>query len=179
MRITWSVLAAMGLAAVCAAADDKGTVVNFDGIQSTTPAEWKEEKPSSQMRFKQFRLTKVKDDKDDAELVIFKGIGGSAKDNIKRWKDQFVAPEGKNLDDLAKVTEMKVSGASVTLLDVQGTFLFKARPQDTKTENRPDYRMLAAHFQGKSDVYHIKLVGPAKTIEHYKKGFEDWLKAFK
>jgi hypothetical protein len=39
--------------------------------------------------------------------------------------------------------------------------------------------MLALHFEGPRDVYHIKLTGPAKTVEAYKKGFEGWLKNFK
>ena len=42
-----------------------------------------------------------------------------------------------------------------------------------------DYRMLAVHFEGKKEVYHIKLTGPAKTIDMYKKGFDEWVKAFK
>ena len=74
-----------------------------------------------------------------------------------------------------------IGGHPATYLDVHGTFLYKARPFDpaAKVEERPDYRMLAIHFEGPKDVYHIRLTGPAKTVEHYKKGFEDWIKAFK
>jgi hypothetical protein len=39
--------------------------------------------------------------------------------------------------------------------------------------------MLAVHFDAPENIYHIKLVGPARTVEMYKKGFDDWLKAFK
>src|SRR5579862_1403737 len=67
---------------------DKGTVVTLDGLSSRTPAEWKEQEPDNKMRFAQFSLPKAKDDKSDAELVIFKGLGGTAKDNIERWKAQ-------------------------------------------------------------------------------------------
>jgi hypothetical protein len=165
-----------------ARAEEKaGAVVDFDGLKSATPAAWKEESPASKMRYKQFRLPKVDDDKADGELLIFRGLGGSAKENVQRWKEQFVPPEGKKIDDVAKVTELKISGAAATYLDVAGAYLFKARPFDAneKAEKRPDYRMLAVHFEGPKNIYHIKLVGPAKTIEHYKKGFDDWLKAFK
>jgi len=163
-----------------AAAEEKGAVVEFDSLKSKTPTTWKEETPGKG-RYKQFRLPKVGDDKADAELIIFRGIGGSAKANIERWKAQFVAPEGKKIDDVARVTELKISGAAATYLDVGGTYLFKARPFDPneKGERRPDYRMLAVHFDGPKDVYHVKLVGPAKTVEHYKKGFHEWLQAFK
>jgi hypothetical protein len=173
---------ALALGVSAAQADDrKGSVVELDGLRSQAPESWKEEEPANRMRYMQFRLPKVEGDKADAELVIFKGFGGSAKDNVKRWKDQFRPPEGKKIDDVAKVMEMKVAGAELTYLDVSGTYLFKARPvdPDSKAEPRPGYRMLAVHFEGPKTIYHIKLVGPAKTVEHYKAGFDQWLKAFK
>jgi hypothetical protein len=160
---------------------EKGTVVTLDGMKSRTPADWKEERPSNRMRFAQFRLPKKGEDKDDAQLVIFKGLGGEAKANVKRWKEQFLPPEGKTIDEVAKVEEIKIGGHPATYVDVQGTYLFKAAPFDpnAKAEKKPNYRMLAIHFEGPSDIYHIKLTGPAKTIEAYKKGFDDWLKNFK
>jgi hypothetical protein len=180
----WSLVLPLGIALLVwrANADDaKGVVVQFDSLKSTTPATWKAEEPTNKFRYKQFRLPKVGDDKADTELVIFRGFGGSAKENVQRWKGQFLPPEGKKIDDVAKVTELKISGAAATYLDVSGTYLYKTRPADPneKAEKRPDYRMLAVHFQGPETVYHIRLVGPAKTVEQYKKGFDDWLKAFK
>jgi hypothetical protein len=159
----------------------KGTVVELDGLRSTAPAEWKEEEPSNRMRYGQFRLPKKGDDKYDAELIIFKGFGGSAKANVDRWKAQFTPPEGKTIDDVAKVEEIKIGGHPATLLDVQGTYLKKTRPFDPndKGEKRPDYRMLAIHFEGPRNNYHILLVGPAKTVEAYKKGYDEWIKGFK
>jgi len=190
LRIPWFLailLGILGCASVTTpspAADDKkdkGTVVTLDNLSSRAPAEWKEEEPANKMRFAQFSLPKVKDDKADAELVIFKGLGGTAKENIERWKAQFLPPKDKKLDDVAKVDDIKIADKPATYLDVQGTFLYKARPFDpnAKVEERPDYRLLAIHFEGPKDVYHIKLTGPAKTVEHYKKGFDDWIKAFK
>jgi hypothetical protein len=129
------------------------------------------------MRLTQFVLPKVEGDKDDAELVIFKGIGGTAEDNIKRWKEQMVPPDGKTLDDIAKVEKMKAGPVDVAYLDIAGTFLYKPNQFAPAVEKRPDYRMLGVVFEGKK-VYHIKLTGPAKTVAHYKPGFDEWLKAF-
>jgi hypothetical protein len=184
LRAPWFVAAALAVAAAgLAAADDKdkGTVVTLDGLSSRTPAEWKKEEPVGSLRFMQFSLPKAKDDKKDAELVIFKGISGAAKDNVERWKKQFQPPKDKKIDDVAKVEEFKVGDVKVTYLDVEGTYLFKFPPNDpnAKVEERPDYRMLAVQFDTPKDVYHIKLTGPAKTVEQYKKGFDDWIKAFK
>jgi hypothetical protein len=161
-------------------ADDKGTVVDFDGLKSRAPAEWKEES-AGQFRYMQFKVPKAKDDAKDAELLIFKGFGGSNKDNIARWQAQFSPPEGKKLDDVSKVTEFNVGDAKVTYLDIQGTYKTRNPPNDPKAkeEKFPGYRMLAVIFEGPKTVYHVKLVGPAATVEANQKGFEEWVKGFK
>jgi hypothetical protein len=181
-----TVLALVGLACGPAAsenkADDaKGTEVDLDGLKATTPAEWKKETPPESFvpRWMQFRIPKAKDDKYDAELVIFKGLGGSADDNIARWKKQFIAPKGKSIDDVAKVTDVDIGGRKGKYLDVSGTFLYRDPANPRKEEEREDYRMLAIHYEGKDNTYHFRFYGPAKTVEEAKKGFDEWLKAFK
>jgi len=168
-----------------AAADEKkGTLVTIDGLQSRAPAEWEEQNPTNKMRFKQFRLPATKKGEDAAELVIFffgTGAGGSAEDNISRWKAQFEAARGKKIDDVAKTEKFKVGDVDVTYLDVSGTYLSRFPPFDpnAKTVRKPNYRLLGAVFESKEGPYFIKLTGPADVVEHYKKGFDDWLKAFK
>ena len=179
--LAWGVFAWPARAADSDKKDEgKGTEVDLGGLHSRAPASWKEEEPANRMRYVQFRLPKVKDDPRDAEVVIF-NLGGSAKDNVARWKTQFVPPEGKTLDDVAKVTEMKVGGADVTYLDIHGTYKFKERPFDpqAKEEKLPDYRMLGVIFETPNKQYQIRVVGPAATVEHYKDGFDEWLKGFK
>ncbi len=170
-------LAAAGLRA----ADNKGSVVDLDGLKSAAPSSWKEESPSNRMRLAQFRLPKADGDPNDAELVVFRNAGGSVRDNITRWKGQFTPPDGKTIDEVSKVEEIKIGGRDATKLDIHGTYLLKRRPfdPDDKGEKQPGYRMLAVQFDGPSNVYHIRLVGPAKTVEHYKPGFDEWLKNFK
>jgi hypothetical protein len=159
----------------------KGVVVDLDGLKSTTPGDWKEEAPSNRMRLTQFRLPKKGDDKEDAELVIFKGNGGGSKANVERWKKQFVAPKDKNSEDVAKVTEIKLGGRPAVSVDIQGNYLFNPAPFNprSKPEEKPNYRMLAIYYDGEKDPYQIKLTGPAKTVEAYKKGFDEWIKNFK
>ena len=159
----------------------KGVVVSLDGAKSTTPGDWKEEAPANQMRFMQFRLAKKGDDKEDAELVIFQKLGGGSKPNVERWKGMFVPPEGKKIDDVAEVKEIKIGDRPATYLDVRGTYKFKSQPfnPNSKEEKKPNYRMLAIYFDGPKEPYQIKLTGPAKTVEAYKKGFDEWVKNFK
>jgi hypothetical protein len=184
MVLAFVALACSPSASESAAADgdkDKGAVVDLDGIKSQAPAEWKEEAPANRMRFMQFRLPKKGDDKEDAELIIFKGLGGGSKANIDRWKGQFVPPEGKKIDDVAEVKEIKIGDRPASYLDIQGTYLFNPQPFNprSKPERKPNYRMLAIYFDGPKDPYQIKLTGPAKTVEAYKAGFDEWMKNFK
>jgi hypothetical protein len=181
MKRTWGVaLLGLSLLAGAVRSDDKGTVVEIDGMKSTTPAEWKKETPSSNLRYAQFKLPKVKNDKDDAELVIFKGIPDTVKGNTERWQKDFLPPKGKKVEEISKVSEVKLGGKDATYVDVQGTYLYKSRPRDPneKATERPDYRLLGVIYEG-DNKYQIRLIGPAATVEHYKKGFDEWIKNFK
>jgi hypothetical protein len=167
----------MLLGAGDAGAGDKGTVVTLSSLKSTTPANWKSQEPANKFRAYQFKV-------DDAELVIFyfgEGSGGSPADNIKRWNDMFVPPEGKTIDDVSKVEKLKVGPAELTYLDVHGTYLSKNPPFDpkAKVERKANYRRLGVYFACEGGPYFIHLTGPAKTVEQNKKAFDEWLKNFK
>jgi hypothetical protein len=182
-RILCLVAAVLAAAGSRSAGDDKGTVVTLDGLKSRTPAEWKMQVPSNKFRAYQFQVPRAKGDKKDAELIIFffDGSGGSAKENVKRWKDQFRAPEGKKIDDVSKLEEFKVGDVEITYLDTSGTYLYKFPPfaPNAKITPLPDYRGLNVYFGSKNGPYFIRMTGPAKTVNQNKKGFDDWIKAFK
>ncbi|MEY4190762.1 MAG: hypothetical protein RIR17_1498 [Planctomycetota bacterium] len=183
IRIFPKALATMLASAVFAfsvAAQEKTGGITIDGKKSPIPAEWKEEAPTNRMRYAQFVLPKVAGDTRDAEIVIFKGLGGSAQANIDRWKDQFKGPDGGKIGNNAKVTEIKVAGKPALYLDMKGSYLFKSAPFDpnAKAELLENYRMLATHVDAES-IYHIRLTGPDKTVQKYREGFEKWLANFK
>jgi hypothetical protein len=167
----------------CNGGDGKGTVVDLGGLKSTTPAEWKKEKPASSLRLLQFSVPHADGDMSDAELVVFyfgKGGGGGMEENIKRWKQKFVAPKGKTIDDVTKIDKFKVSDREVVLVDIRGTYLFQAPSKgDAKKEQRPDHRMLAVILDTAEGAHFITLIGPARTMERHEKAFVDWIKNFK
>lgn len=192
MRRSWWLVSTLGLLAWAMAparADDskKGTVVTLGALKSTAPADWKAESiPEQSQKFRkyQFRIPKVQGDAHDAELIVYffgQGGGGSVEDNIRRWKGMFLPPEGKTIDDVAKVTKMKVGDVDVTYFDVQGTYKHKDRPFDpnAKEERRPDYRMVSVIFASKDGPFFLRFIGPAKMIGQHKKGFDEWLQAFR
>jgi hypothetical protein len=186
-RIFW--LGLLGLATVMGwqqvqAGGQKGTVVELGGLRSTTPGDWKVETPSNKFRAYQFTVPKAQGDTRDAEVVIFffgQGSGGSADENIKRWKKMFLPPEGKSIEEVSKVETLKVGKVPLTYLDVRGTYVFKNPPFDpnAKEERHPNHRMLSVFFDNENGPYFIRLTGPAKTVEQQKKNFDEWLKNFK
>jgi hypothetical protein len=158
-----------------------GTVVELDGLQSRTPADWKEVPTNQQFRYKVFRLPGEKPDL-EAELVIFyfgEGGGGGVDENIKRWKNMFQPPEGKTIDEVTKVTEFRVGEVPVVYVDIRGTYLFRPFPAAPKAEPRKDHRMISVIFRSPKGPYFIRLVGPEVTVTKHQKGFDEWLKGFK
>ncbi len=167
-----------------AVAQEKGVVVKLDNLQSQAPAEWKSEKPQFNTRLHQFRLPKADGDKEDAEITVSyfgQGQGGGLAENLTRWKGQFTPPQGKAIDDVAKVEKMKLGDVEVTQLDISGTYKSRNPPfaANAKEELKPDWRMQAIYIPAKNGPYFIRLIGPAKSVEKHKKSFDEWVKAFK
>lgn len=189
LRALWVALLATGLVATAWQAGDTRAQdkkedkkeIELDGMKSFVPGSWKSEKPDNRLRYLQFKLPKAKDDKEDAVLIVSKGIGGSPEANIKRWKEQMIPPEGKTLDDICKVTDVKIGDVKAPFLDASGTYKDNPQPFNpaSKTVNRAGYRLLAIHYEGKDDVYQFKLYGPADTVAAHKEGFESWIKGYK
>jgi hypothetical protein len=133
----------------------------------------------------QFSIPKVEGDKEDAELVVFffgKGGGGEIEDNIKRWKTQFIAPEGKTIDEVSKVEKYKLGkAADVVCLDISGTFKYKNPPfsPTAKEERKENFRRFNAIMDTDEGAFFITFTGPAKTMAKNKDAFDGWIKAFK
>jgi hypothetical protein len=172
------VAAATAVLACGLRAEDKGVPVEWGGLKSTTPAGWKEEKPSNEFRKAQFKLAKAAGDPEDAELALFASPGGGGVDaNLERQVKKFELAK----DAKPAVSKIKVGKEEATYQDISGTLLKKFPPFDpnakvTKVEN---YRQIYVIFDGKDAVYSLTLLGPAKTVEKHKKEFDEWLKNFK
>jgi hypothetical protein len=162
-----------------------GEVVELGALKSKTPANWKRQNPSNKLRMAQFVVPKVAGDKEDAELVVFffgKGGGGSNDDNIKRWKGQFLPPDGKTMDEATKVEKFKVgTAADVVYVDMHGTYKYKFPPFDpnAKEQRKESFRRIGVIFDSDDGPFFITLTGPAQTIEKSKGAFDEWIKNFK
>jgi hypothetical protein len=162
-----------------------GETIEFAGLTSKAPSNWKRQNPSNKLRLYQMLIPKVEGDKDDAEFVVFffgKDGGGGTEDNIKRWKTQFIAPEGKTLDEVSKLDKYKVgTAANVVCLDISGTFKYKNPPfsPTAKEERKENFRRFNVIFDTDQGAYFITLTGPTKTMAKNKEAFDGWIKAFK
>jgi len=169
--------------AATATAADKGTPVEWAGMKSTTPADWKEVPPSNAMRKAQLAAPKAEGDKEDAEVVVFefKG-GGGVEANLKRQVATFQPNAGKDKVE-EKQEKITVGGNEGVFQEVGGTLLKKAGgPFDPNAKVTPvaGYKQLYVVFETKDGITASAwLRGPEKTVEKHRKGFEQWVKNFK
>ncbi|MFO0850232.1 MAG: hypothetical protein U0871_16995 [Gemmataceae bacterium] len=150
--------------------------VEIAGLKATPPEGWKVKPlPGGSMRLMQFTVPKAAGDAVDAEVAVFAlSASGTAEQNLKRQLDKF-------LDDNRKEVRAttKFGAIDATYQDVTGTFKKKPFQAAEKFTPVPDYRQLYVLFEKDGKQYYLWLLGPAKTVDKHKKGFEDWLKSFK
>jgi hypothetical protein len=163
-----------------ATAEDSGTIVKVGSLSATTPADWKKEKPANLLRSFQFKLPGEKDHA-DAEVAVFPESHPNPDKSFPKWKGQFVPPEGKTVEDISKTSTWDLKGATVTVLDVTGTWKYKERPQDPASKEMllDDYRVVWVIVAQKEEATHIRLSGPAVSVEKQFKAFEGWVKSLK
>lgn len=159
---------------------DKDAVIKVGNLKAPPPAEWKKEKPANLLRSYQFRLPEV-NDLPGAEVAVFPESHPNPEKSFPRWKGQFIPPEGKTVDDISKTTKWDLKGATVTVLDLTGTWKYKERPQDPASKEMllEGYRVIWVIVAEKEEATHIRLSGPATSVAKYAKGFEDWVKSLK
>jgi len=177
----WFLLAFLVAMPVLSAADPKPEAIKFGKLSSTVPAEWKTEKTSNRLRSHQFKLVSPMKDFADGEVIVMPDSNPDPAKSFPRWKESFVPPDGKTVEDISKVNKFEVGGATVHVLDVTGTWKFKERPFDPKSkeEVRPDYRVVWAIVVAGDDATHLRIAGPMSVVEKFYPAFEKWLKSIK
>lgn len=138
-------------------------------------ASWKKPaKRRSRIIEREFTVPAAKGDKASGRLTMMQS-GGSLKQNVERWFGQFKQPDGRATKDVAKVSEKKINGQDVTIVDITGTFkesMGGGPFAPGKTVMREDYRMLGGIVQTKvARQYFFKLYGPKKTITEAEPAF--------
>lgn len=149
-------------------------------LKFKAPEGWVIEKPSSSMRVAQYTLPKVEGDNADASLVLYffgSSQGGSVSDNVDRWVNQIVQPDGSSSKDKAKIETLTVNGMKVTTVDVSGTYTAEMSPGSETRHNESNRRLRAAVIESPKGNYFVKLIGPAKTVGHWDQSFAEYVKS--
>jgi len=168
------------LTAVPAAAQAPGEDVRaFDlaggSLSLEAPTGWKRVQPRSGIVETEFAIPPEAGDEQAGRMTVM-GAGGGVQANVDRWYGQFTQPDGSATKDKASTKALKISGCTVTIVDVAGTY--KDSPGGPfaggRTVDRPGYRMLAAIVEPEAKdkgSYFLKFYGPAKTVEKHADGF--------
>jgi hypothetical protein len=136
----------------------------------TAPGDWKKIEPAVTMIEAEFSIEPLEGESKSSRLTVM-GAGGSIEANIDRWLGQVVQPDGKPSRDKASITKKEVSGYTIHLLDVSGTYMDQRGPEAPKVELK-GHRLLAVIIEtGSVGNYFVKLYGPEKTIAKHKDAF--------
>lgn len=161
-------------------------VLNLGGVTATIPGEWSSQPPIGQFRVAQYGLPKAGADTGNALLLVFhfgKGGGGSVEDNVKRWVGMMQQPDGVDVRKVSKRATLERPKLRITTVEVPGTYLDKPFPFSPDITERPNYRMLAAIIETTDEAgegpFYLRIVGPTKTIEAAKPGWEKLIASLK
>lgn len=139
----------------------------------TVESLWREVPVTSRMRQFQFRVPRVENDPEDAEMIVFyfgPDQGGTVEDNIRRWVRQFKAPEEMGGQVKPEVIQKTVHGLDVTVVWIQGIY-FGGMGMEIEAP-KPDYAFLCVIAQGPQGPVFFKLIGPRKTVEQARPPFD-------
>ncbi len=148
-----------------------GETVDVGAIAFVPPAQWKFERPSSQMRRAQLKAPGADG---DAELVVYffgGGGAGSAQDNIDRWVGQFRNKDGSPIADV-KPTEQKVGDFKVTRVEVAGQYSGGMDPRGQQQPGKSNQRLIATIVETPTGPYYFKFVGPNASVAENREAFD-------
>lgn len=150
--------------------------IDLGGLTIDVPASWKRLRPTSSMRRAELELPPVEGDQKPGNLAVFvfpEGAG-TVQANVQRWQQQFRGDDGQT----PEVESAKVQGQNVevTRVEVAGTYV---EPPFSGGGTFPNYRLLGAIVETDGGSYFLKLVGPDKTIETAKEGFDAMIASMK
>ena len=149
-------------------------------LRYKAPDGWVKEQTTSSMRVAQYKLPKTEGDPEDALLVLYffgPTQGGAVQANIDRWISQMQQPDGSASKDKARTETSTVNGLKITSVDVSGTYTAEMAPGTPGQRNDANYRMRAAVVETPKGNYFLKIVGPAKTMDHWEQSVTDFVKS--
>lgn len=150
---------------------------NIGNLKADIPSDWREEAPTSSMRLTQFQLPSQSGGVEAAEMAVFNRIGGGVRQNIDRWVNQFVQPDGGSSQAVAETERLTVDGMNVTLVSVTGTYTAGGMSMGGMSVDQPGYGMLAAIVETPEGAYYFKTVGPESIVDYWNAEFRSFIQS--
>ena len=190
--VAWVVIAVLGFVSSPARAQEKDKKDKTEAktqkvelaadLTAEAPADWKAQKPKSQLRTHEFVLSSSEKDVADGILFVMhfgSGSGGGLEENLKRWYGMVEQPDGSSTEKAAKKDEIKdLAGGKVVWLDMSGTYLDRPMPASQQVTKRPNYRVFAAMIDaGTEGPYWVRAYGPESVMKKNRDGFERFLRS--
>ncbi len=151
-------------------------------LDYTPPQGWVKQPISNPMRKDQYLLP-GHDGADDGELTVFffPDMDGIVAENVGRWLRQFEQPDGSSTETVATTSSSTVNGLKVTTVYATGIFLkpTSAMMNDSNVQRLNDYALMGAIVESREGPWFFKSVGPKKTLDHWKAGFESLVASVK
>ena len=168
MTARWLVGAAVAITIMGPVGSSAQPTLRFD-----KPVEWIREETRSPTRIAAFALPRTEGDVEDAELAVFYfgGGGGSVEENLERWTNQMIQPDGRPSSDVATTTSFEANGLPVTVLDVPGTFGAEVKPGSGMRYFKRGFHLRAAVVETPDGPYFFKLTGPSRTVQRWRASF--------
>ncbi|MFQ5606566.1 MAG: hypothetical protein ACE5GA_01360 [Candidatus Zixiibacteriota bacterium] len=147
------------------------------GANWRIPSSW-EIAPPAPMRAGTYLAAASEGDSEGAECRVNffgAGQGGSVEGNINRWRGQMEVSGQQGATPEPLVSEVAVNGLKVSVIELTGTYLHKARPMARQFTRKPGFKMFAAIVMAPEGVLFFKMTGPEKTMEGEREAFRQML----
>lgn len=135
------------------------------GVNWTVPAEWEAVRNPNGMRLATYRVRDTATNDNAVDISVARA-GGSPEANINRWLGQFDA------DPTVRRNDTTVSGLSVTLIDIHGTYRGGGMMPGAPPNPRPGWTLLAAIVSPSAGApYFFKVLGPTDGVKKARQAF--------
>ena len=157
-----------------------GTAVinRFDGLTLRVPDGWVYKAPTVNPRLPNltpkavFRLAPVEGDSENVYVRVthFPGMGGPDETNLQRWYAMLQQPDGRSTREASTVERFEVGNVKVVLADIPGNMTVGGRTY-------AGWRMLGAIVKHEKGPHFVKVIGPTRSIDHWKASVVQYLKS--
>ena len=154
------------------------TETKLDGITLKVPQGWIYEVPRVNQRMPSmspkavFTLAPVEGDSENVYVRVthFPQMRVPDESNLQRWYAMLRQPDGRPTEAASTVERFDVGDVKVVLADIPGDMTVGG---ETKT----GWRMLGAIVKHEKGPHFVKVVGPARSVEHWKASVVAYLKS--